>query len=308
MTTTEKTAVHSAAKKALIYKTDKIHGKDHIFVTISLDDDGKNGYQDFSITADIYEAGKRKIEKYLHSCGCCHGEILKAFPEFKIFVQLHLSDWEGVPMYAVENGFYHLKNGFNRTAVTAPEFMIEFCKYYRITELQYITLSESRNELQYALNLESLGILKQWKKQAKKAIEILEGLTNKTFLVDSPKSQYKRPTAEEVIQEQEREKAGYYTPEAEEGRKQAKKQAIIEQMKATANKKINEITEELSIMLQVFEIGGEKAANNCIFYTHTKTLAFNWKSYNMIPESEVNKIMSELKLPEGVKVINKYGK
>jgi phage repressor protein C with HTH and peptisase S24 domain len=186
--------------------------------------------------------------------------------------------------------------------------MIEFCKYYRITELQYITLSESRNELQYALNLESLGILKQWKKQAKKAIEILEGLTNKTFLVDSPKSQYKRPTAEEVIQEQEREKAGYYTPEAEEGRKQAKKQAIIEQMKATANKKINEITEELSIMLQVFEIGGEKAANNCIFYTHTKTLAFNWKSYNMIPESEVNKIMSELKLPEGVKVINKYGK
>jgi hypothetical protein len=61
-------------------------------------------------------------------------------------------------------------------------------------------------------------------------------------------------------------------------------------------------------MLQVFEIGGEKAANNCIFYTHTKTLAFNWKSYNMIPESEVNKIMSELKLPEGVKVINKYGK
>jgi hypothetical protein len=306
--TTTNTAAHSAAKKALIYKTDKIYEKDHIFVTISLDDDCKNGHQDFSITANIFEAGKPKIDKYIHSAGCCHDEILKAFPEFKIFVDLHLSDWEGVPMYAVENGFYHLKNGFSRTAVTAPEFMTEFCKYYRITEMQYITLSQSRNQLQYALNIESLGILKQWKKQAKKAIEILERLTGNTFLIDSPKSQYKRPTAEEVIQEQEREKAGYYSPKAEKERRQKERDEKIHSIRRNVAKNISKIRLEAELKIQVYEIGDEAALNNVIFYDHTQTLAFNWKSYDMIPEEEVNRIISKLKLPKGVKAINKYGK
>lgn len=78
-------------------------------VRISLGDFCKNGICDWRITADIYE--KRRNGRYVHvSGGCCHEEILKYFPEFKPFVNLHLSNHYGQPIYPVENGFYHLKN------------------------------------------------------------------------------------------------------------------------------------------------------------------------------------------------------
>ena len=74
-------------------------------VKISLDDDCKNGCCDWSITADIDRKGcNGHWQDY--GGGCCHEEILKHFPEFKKFVDLHLCDCYGAPMYAVENGYY----------------------------------------------------------------------------------------------------------------------------------------------------------------------------------------------------------
>lgn len=40
--------------------------------------------------------------------GAGHDVILKHFPGFADLAALHLSDIDGAPMYALENGFYHL--------------------------------------------------------------------------------------------------------------------------------------------------------------------------------------------------------
>ena len=69
-----------------------------INVKILLADDCKNNICDWSITADIYE--QRKNGRFVWCAGgCCHEEILKRFPQFKMFVDLHLSNHYGAPMY-----------------------------------------------------------------------------------------------------------------------------------------------------------------------------------------------------------------
>lgn len=97
-----------------------------IDVKILLADDCKNNICDWSITADIYE--QRKNGRFVWCAGgCCHEEILKRFPQFKMFVDLHLSNHYGAPMYPVENGFYHITNSSKETAIN----------YLRITETEY---------------------------------------------------------------------------------------------------------------------------------------------------------------------------
>src|SRR5690606_4043709 len=124
-------------------------------ISIRLNDECKNGHQDFAITADGYKKGLPKTERnYLYG-GCCHEEILKAKPEFKIFIDLHLCDYAGVPMHPSANGHYHMKEGFNKTKPNTPEFKAEYCEYYRITEVQFDILKTAENQIQFALYLES---------------------------------------------------------------------------------------------------------------------------------------------------------
>lgn len=55
----------------------------------------------FSVTATEYDRRGRDI-----AGGCMHEDILKHAPEFGPAIALHLSDDTGIPMYAVENGWY----------------------------------------------------------------------------------------------------------------------------------------------------------------------------------------------------------
>ena len=139
------------ASNDLRFTTTKRVADIEITVKIRLNDQCKNGHQDFSITGDIYKAGKPRTDSNHISGGCIHGKIAKYFPEFKQFISLHLCDWNGIPMYAVENGFYHLETGFNSTPKTDPKFKNQFCEYYRVTPQQYDILNECKNKIQYAL-------------------------------------------------------------------------------------------------------------------------------------------------------------
>jgi hypothetical protein len=301
-TTNENLAIELSNK--LIFKTNKVVGKEHIYVTIRLNDECKNGHQDFAITGNIYVAGKPKTDKYYIAGGCIHEEISKHFPQFIPFVKLHLCDWEGIPTYAVENGFYHLHNGFNRVKADDPTFKNEYCTYYRITGDQFDRLSEAKNSLQFALLLQNLNILSQWKEEANKAIAQLETLTGKKFKPDSVKTQCHAPTPEEIQKEEEKQRNGYYTKEAEAERAKERKLKVLNGLIAERDKNIDKINLEFEVKKQVLEVGGESALKNCIFYSHTKQLAFNWmdSDYNNISQELINKIIAEIKLPEGVTI------
>lgn len=284
----------------LRYTATKTVGNEVITVKIRLNDECKNGHQDFSVTGEIYAAGKPRTDINMISCGCIHEDIAAAFPEFIPFIRLHLSDYNGVPMYAVANGFYHLQNGFDKCKPDNINFPGEFCEYYRITPDQYEVLKTAKNKTQYGIYITTLGILGQWKNEAATAIIELEKLTGLTFVNDSKRSQFDAPTIEEMETEAQRQKEGYYTPEAEAARHEAMKQSILDELQAELNKEIEKHTIEFEAKKEVFIKGGKKALDNCIYYSHTKEVAFNWRNYDNLPTDFINELIGKLSLPEGV--------
>lgn len=272
------------------FSTSKTVGKETITVFIRLNDECKNGHQDFSITGEIYKADRPKTDRNFISGGCIHEEIEKHFPQFIPFIRLHLCDYQGIPMHAVANGFYHLRN------MTGDKF----CEYYRVTKEQYQTLFSLQNQTQFGLALKGLGILEQWEKEAKEGIKTLEELTDTKFIIDSKKSQYIAPTAEEIEKEEQRQKEGYYTPEAEAKRAEAKKESILQKLGDELQKEIAKHTLEYEAKKEVFLKGGEAALKNCIFYNHTKEISFNWRGYDKLPDDFLNTLIASLQLPEGV--------
>lgn len=274
-------------------------------IKIRLNDECKNGHQDFAITADIWQKGKPQIDKWQIMGGSCHDVILKARPDLKIFVDLHLCDYKGIPTYAVENGFYHLQEGFNDVKPDSTEFKAKFCQYYRVWGWQFDRLLQSENQIQFSMLLKDLNILDQWENDAKEAIQILEKMTGTKFIVDSKRTQYNAPTHEQMEEEKQKQARGYYTPEQKERRKKAAEDKLLEYLELEQMKKLQEINDEYAIKKQVLIIGGKKALGNCIYYTHTKQLAFNWRSYDKISDELINKIRSEIKLPDGATIENK---
>lgn len=293
-----------------------------IIVNIRLNDECKNGHQDFAITGDIYKTGKRTNSAYIGG-GCIHEEIEKFFPEYKPFINLHLCDAKGIPMYAIENGFYHLTNGFNSKS-TGKAFKNEFCAYYRITSDQFDVLSKSENKLEYGILLKELGILQQWEIEANEAIKLLESLTGNEFINDSVKSQYNAPTPEQIEEFKHRKAEGYYLPEAKQQRiKEAREQAKAKRFKAIEDKLKEEIKKETTkadiklFILKRFDQLHDKGRgfnndfmfDNFIYYTYTNTVKFNWHDgsyYKILSDVEFKMFCNSIneadfnKLPTGI--------
>lgn len=56
----------------------------------------------FSITGEIVNNRKRG-DNAIEACGCLHESILRTWPDLAPLVAIHLSNADGVPMYAVED-------------------------------------------------------------------------------------------------------------------------------------------------------------------------------------------------------------
>lgn len=268
-------------------------------VYISLNDDCKNGICNWGITADIYE--KRRNGRFVWcTSGCCYDEILKYFPEFKTFTNLHLCNHYGQPMYSVENGFYYLKNSDKEKTIN----------YLRITETEYNTLHNStEGKLYFIYLLYTLGIVDRWKQESLKAIKQLESLTGNTW-----KNPYKpenecfvlRFTNEERTLIENRIKEGYYTSEAIQARKDQKKREEYEKKRseiiAACEKSIQEAKNKKLVMLAVLDAG--ISLKNAIYYNHSNELAFNWNDYEeKVTQEQFDefiKTVDKTKLPENI--------
>lgn len=262
-------------------------------VKIRLNDECKNGHQDFAITCDIYE--QKKNGRWIDvGGGAAHDHILKLFPQYKIFIDLHLCDYSGAPMHAEANGYYHLKQ--EPTALRRYGFTDQEIQYF-------LTNCEDAKHFNYLL--QKKGIVKRWNAKAKEGIKVLEKLTGETFLNDSARSQYTPLTEGERIDLEKKIKEGYYTPEKIAERKEEARQARImnleNEAKADHKKSITKADNELKVKLFMIN---NSPVTNYIYYTHSNQIKFNWKSYeDKISQEQFIDFINDIdrsKLPEGI--------
>jgi hypothetical protein len=68
------------------------------FIAVFSDEGTGTGNRYFSLTGEIDGAS-----------GACGEKIVEIYPAFQVLNDLHLASLEGVPMYALENGYYHFE-------------------------------------------------------------------------------------------------------------------------------------------------------------------------------------------------------
>lgn len=158
-------------KNELKYKKTKKIGKNtFIDVEIGLRYIKENGYSYFYAVGDVYKL--KRARKKIISSGCIHEEILKYFPEFKTFVQLHGNSSYGMSIHMFSNIKFAIDN--NKIDV--------ICSYLGISDVmakELICWGEEIDYLKYFL--EENDIIYHLRSKANKAIKLLEGLTNDEF-------------------------------------------------------------------------------------------------------------------------------
>ena len=275
----------------------------NIEIEIRLDDECKNGHQDFAITGTAWEIGQPRIERNIMECGCIHNAILAACPELSDFVALHLCDFDGVLMHAVENMRYHLENGFNSTKVDDENFLSDYCDYYRIKKAEFDTLFAAKmDKLYFQYVFESLPIRARWKEEAQNAIGQLEALTGEKFVNTSTRSNFTPLSDEDRTLVIERIENNYYSIEAiAEREAQAKEDAKVKyfsELDERLEYLIENESKEIAIKKQLYLLGGKRFVENVIYYKHDNTLKCNWRTHSIddLTDEEVNLIHSTIKL------------
>jgi hypothetical protein len=205
-------------------------------------------------------------------------------------------------MFCASNGFYYLQHGFNNYD-EGETLKSKFCKVYRVTGKQYDVLATAKSKTHFAILLEQNGIFEQWKAEADKAIKQLEELTGNEFIVDSVRTQYDKPSDDDIKSELNKIESGYYSSENEAKRAKEVELKELQEIDDEENKKIEKIKLEYKIKRIMF-MAGNKAYDNYIFYDYNNTIAFNWKTFddNKLSETEIKEVKDLIsdKLPNGV--------
>ncbi len=273
------------------------NGNKILDIRIHLDDDCKNGHEDFSITANVREKDSRGQWKDV-AFGCCHEDILSLRPELKPFVDLHSCTWQGAPMHCTSNAFYWLAgylglkyveyHGSTGSGAKSKEECLRiFREHVRCTDEELPALLECRSEGELQVAIEDLGIAERWKSEADAAIHQLEEWTGKVFESQATRGHWE-PVSQTVRDEvTARRASGYYTPEAIAAR-DAEKLAAQKAKKRkdllfSHDKSVRKLEKGLEIDLFILDNFGKL---NAIYYHHTNELAVNWTSIDKLMTKE----------------------
>jgi hypothetical protein len=298
-----------------------INGDEKTVIKIELDDDCRNGHEDFSLTCDIYE--KRKNGAWIDSgWGCAHDHILRLRPDLAPFAMLHLCDFNGLPMHCASNALYwfagidpakttqEYHGGSGSSAKSPEECRRIFAEHIHATPEQVaeIIRREPRTELELRAVLEDMGFIAQWKAEADAAIASLEQWTGQRFAPANPAHRWKAVTTEQRAEIEARKASGYYEP----AQVAARDAAAIEKARAD---KIKDIDADLAASIEKKNRNAQVARymasryfpglQNFIYYDHTNTIAFNWSSTEkIVSREEFDAFNAELDanaLPAGIK-------
>lgn len=268
-------------------------GKEKTVIKIRLNDECRNGHEDFSLTADIFEESRngRWVDV---GGGCCHDHILSLKPELAPFVALHLSTWQGVPMHSASNAWYWFQGmhpeaadskyhaGAGPSAKTPEECRAIFADHLRATpeQVQQIAAMLPRSQAELQVIIEDMGFLEQWQSEAQAAIRQLEEWTGQKFESKATRG-FWEPVAPEMRQLiAERRASGYYSPEQvakrDEEKRQAARAARIQKIRDDHAAKCKEREQDFRLDLWLAENFETKP--NVIWYRHSNELAANWTS------------------------------
>lgn len=328
MTTTQNNQNASPATQGQTIETNDLRhgitvfsndGKTRTVIKIRLNDECRNGREDFAITADVDQKDGRGIfREYMG--GCCHEHILKLRPGLAPFVALHLSDKDGAPMHCGSNAFYWFA-GFNgglgqqyhggsgNSGKSPAECREIFADHIRATDEQIdaIVAANPRTSEELQAVLEDMQFPEQWQREAAAAIAQLEAWTGKRFVSKATKEGFKRLSAETRQTIAERRASGYYEPQQVAARdaaaKAERKAKRIASIHAEHKKAVRKLDDEKAVELALAEHFDDGKAN-AIYYTHTNTLQFNWSNLDRLTTKQefdaFVEAVDKSTLPEGL--------
>lgn len=288
-------------KNELKYKeTKKIGENTFIDVEIGLRYIKENGYSYFYAVRDVYEL--KRARKKIISSGCIHEEILKYFPEFKTFVQLHGNSSYGMPMHMISNIKFYIDN----------DEIDAICRCLGISDVmskELICWGEEIDYLKYFL--EENDIIYHLRSKANKAIKLLEELTNDEFenpdvLVLYDYEPLDNDTREKIKKMHEN---GYFTMDNVIKRRDEKIKELnlkfLEKEKMRLDKEKREIDNEIKVLEYLCDEG--ISLNNHAYLRSVNVLAINlYKNReNAMSEEDYKRFLDSIdysKLPKGIEV------
>lgn len=286
-------------KNELKYKGTKKIGKNtFIDVEIGLRYIKENGYSYFYAVGDVYEL--KRVRKEIISSGCIHEEILKYFPEFKTFVQLHGNSSYGMPMHMISNIKFYIDN----------DEIDAICSSLGISDVmakELICWGEEIDYIKYFL--EENDIIYHLRSKANKAIKMLEELTGDEF--DNPDvlgiydyMPLDNDTKEKIKKMHEN---GYFTMDNVIKRRDEKIKDLnlkfLEKEKMKLEKEKREIDNEIKVFQYLFDEG--ISLNNHAYLRSVNVLAINLfkNRENAMSEEDYKRFLDSVdysKLPKDI--------